>query len=202
MKRFLILLPILTVCIVTCYAQDRCDSRRWRFGVVGGANYTQLESYGEGLYTQFDKQTMWHAGVSAQYKWGRFVNFSVQPELRYKVSVTDADPVIGPTYGSTKIGMVELPVNFQVGLQLSPIFRPFIQGSGHISYITNSSGIISNVIPLNKFNAGLGAGVGFDLWKFQFQCNYRWNLTKLNKDKELFERLTLQGFEFTVGFMF
>lgn len=29
-------------------------------------------------------------------------------------------------YGKTYMHMVDLPVNFQLGLQLNPIFRPFV----------------------------------------------------------------------------
>lgn len=207
MKKTIIFFFLISLCTTAALpAQSKQAERSLRFGITGGANYLQLENYGGGLYGYFDYRTSWQAGVSAQYKWGSFLTYAIQPELRYVVSNTDISPVIGPDLGNFKLGALELPINFQFGPQLSKIFRPFVQAGVNFSYLVNKGGdwveLFDQWSMYNRFQTGLTAGVGFDLWRFQFQCNYRWNLTNINANKDLFDRMKLKGFEFTFGVFF
>lgn len=207
MKKVL-LASALLLSILPLSAQDRNNWRdHWKIGITGGVNLTQLENYGGGTYAFFDYTPSWHAGVTAQYKWGNFLNYSVQPELRYRQSTTDIESVYGTLFGRLDLGMVELPVNFQFGLQLSKIFRPFVQAGASLSYIVYKGGnytelAMQNWNELNRFNVGLGLGVGFELWKFQIQCKYNWGVTRINRDKLPFNNLHFKGYEFSVGVLF
>lgn len=182
--------------------------RPWRVGVVGGVNQTQLENYGSGLYVLSDFETRWQAGVAFQYsqpfKGSKLWDWSIQPELRYMVSSTYIEPIYGQLIGKTTLEMIDLPVNAQFGLRLSPIFRPFIAAGVSFGYTINEQGDLFEVglLPTNKFQFGVGAGVGFDLWKFQFQARYRYNLTRTNANRELFDRLMWGGFECSLGILF
>lgn len=199
MKKILVILLFLLT-IQASVAQQQ----KLRFGVSGGLNYTQVENFAGGYYAQFDRISSWQIGVAAQYKWGGFLNYAIQPELRYLQSSTYVEPVIGPDFGVLKLHAVELPINFQFGMQLSKIFRPFVQATAYVSCIVGQDAELldKTLLPLNRFNLGLGAGLGFDLWKCQFQFNYRWGLTNINQNKEAFDKLLLGGFELSVGYYF
>lgn len=206
MKKTLLAL-ILFLSIQPLAAQKNCRQEHWRFGVVGGVNLTQVENYGSGTYAFFDYKPSWHAGLAAQYKWGRFLNYSLQPELRYMATRTDIESVYGTLYGQLDLGMVEMPVNFQFGLQLSKIFRPFVQAGTYFTYLAYKGGDFTEMAmqeweELNRFSMGLGAGVGFDLWKFQVQCKYHWGLTPVNHEKTPFSRMLIKGYEFSLGILF
>ena len=53
---------------------------------------------------------------------------------------------------------------------------------------------------LNKVYFGVGAGIGFDLWKFQIEGRYRWNLTKINTDD--YSALKQMGMELSCAILF
>lgn len=69
------------------------ETSSWRknlkFEVVGGANLTQLENYGEGPFYYFDYIPSWEVGIAAQYKWDGFISMAIQPELRYNKVITE-----------------------------------------------------------------------------------------------------------------
>lgn len=85
---------------------------------------------------------------------------SVQPELDFVYK-----------YDRT---MMEIPVNFQVGLDLV-LVRPFICLTPYMDIPLSSSGDVS------MFQAGFGVGGGIDIWRFQVQCRYNWNITDFSK---------------------
>lgn len=205
MKKKLFWVAVLLWSVATAVAQTE---RPWRVGVVGGLNQTQLENYGSGVYVLCDFDTRWQAGVAFQYsqpfKGSKLWNWSIQPELRYMVSSTYIEPVYGRWFGNTTLEMIDLPVNAQFGLRLSPIFRPFITAGVSFGYTINEQGDLfeEGLLATNKFQFGVGAGVGFDLWKFQFQARYRCNLTHTNTNKEVFDRLMWGGFECSIGILF
>lgn len=189
------------------------ETLSWRknlkFGVVGGINLTQLENYGGGPFYFFDYAPSWKAGIAAQYKWDGFISIAIQPELRYNKVITEIEPVIGQTYGKTELHMIDLPVNFQLGLQLSPIFRPFISIGLTPAAIVAKNGILldwEGVSPLSTLNMSWTAGIGFELWRFQARFEYTRGLTDLNKyyrDPDWdFEHLKLGGFDFSLGIFF
>lgn len=70
--------------------------------------------------------------------------------------------------------MMEIPVNFQVGLDLV-LVRPFICLTPYIDLPLSSGGDV------NVFQAGFGVGGGIDIWRFQIQCRYNWNITDFSK---------------------
>jgi len=81
---------------------------------------------------------------------------SVQPELNF-------------VYKYDRM-MMEIPVNLQVGLDLL-LVRPFICLTPYLNFPLSNAGNI------NMFQAGFGVGGGIDIWRFQIQCRYNWNIT-------------------------
>ncbi len=200
------ILAILLVVLAT--GNGFAQQRPYRFGIKAGINYISLENYGKGYYSDFDAKSGWTFGVLFQYKTGGFVNYSVVPELVFTNSTTDVD-LIYVTDCITTIQTIDLPVNFKVGLQLSKIFRPYVLGNIYGSYIVNYQGDIFYLLDkdeswvksnINKFFFGVSAGLGFDLWKFQIEGRYRWNLNRINSED--YAALKQQGLELTCAFLF
>jgi hypothetical protein len=200
----IILLVLLSILISAAYSQKR----PWRFGVKGGVNYIHLENYGTGYYSDFDAKPGWTLGVIAEYTKGDFFNYSIAPEVIVTQSYTLVD-LIYVTDFPANIQTIDIPVNVRAGLRLSKIFRPYLLGNIYISYMYNNVGEFFDLLDadnsltdntIRKFYYGLSAGMGFDLWKFEVEGRYRWNLNKINTDD--FESLRQMGLELSVGILF
>jgi hypothetical protein len=200
----IILLVLLSILISAAHSQKR----PWRFGVKGGVNYIHLENYGTGYYSDFDAKPGWTLGVIAEYTKGDFFNYSIAPEVIVTQSYTLVD-LIYVTDFPANIQTIDIPVNVRAGLRLSKIFRPYLLGNIYISYMYNNVGEFFDLLDadnsltdntIRKFYYGLSAGMGFDLWKFEVEGRYRWNLNKINTDD--FESLRQMGLELSVGILF
>lgn len=203
MKKFLIIL-LFTCLFSAVYAQHR----PYKFGIKGGVNYIHVENYGKGFYSDFDAKPGWSFGGLFQYTKGGFVNYSIVPEIVFTESITEVD-FIYLTDCRTTIQTMDIPVNFKLGLQLSKVFRPYLLGNVYGSYIIKYYGEffemldIDNTMPgnkLNKFYFGVSAGLGFELWKFQLEGRYRWNLNRIVTDD--YKALKQMGMELSFAFLF
>ncbi|MEI6884996.1 MAG: porin family protein [Bacteroidota bacterium] len=203
MRKTIILL-LFACALSSVYAQKR----PWRIGIKGGINYIHVENYGKGYYSDFDPKMGWTFGALFQYTKGGFLNYSIVPEILYTQSKTNAD-LLYITDCMTTIHSIDVPVSFKLGLQLSKIFRPYILASIYGSYVVSYDGELfytgDNEESIYKYNIGkvyfgLGAGMGFDIWKFQLEGRYRWNLNRINS--EYFSALKQMGLELTCAFLF
>ena len=181
---------IIILMLVCAMSSVSAQERPYRFGIKAGVNYIHLENYGKGFYSDFDPLPGWSFGALFQYRKGGFVNYSIVPEIIFTNSTTDAD-LIYLTDCITTIQTVDVPVNFKLGLQLSKIFRPYILGNIYGSYIVRTYGDLFSMLDvddtslstqINKLYFGVSAGLGFDLWKFQLEGRYRWNLNRIKTD--------------------
>jgi hypothetical protein len=200
------LIIFIFACVISSVS---AQERPWRIGVKAGVNFVHLENYGGGYYSDFEAKSGWTFGALFQYKMGGFVNYSIVPEIIFTNSSTDAD-LIYYTDLITTLQTIDVPVNFKVGLQLSKIFRPYLSGAIYGSYVVSYEGdlfyhlddIDESYIKsdINKLYFGVGAGLGFDIWKFQIEGRYRWNLNRINS--EYFGALKQQGLEISCAFLF
>ena len=200
------LIIFIFACVISSVS---AQERPWRIGVKAGVNFVHLENYGGGYYSDFEAKSGWTFGALFQYKMGGFVNYSIVPEIIFTNSSTDAD-LIYYTDLITTLQTIDVPVNFKVGLQLSKIFRPYLSGAIYGSYVVSYEGdlfyhlddIDESYIKsdINKLYFGVGAGLGFDIWKFQIEGRYRWNLNRINS--EYFDALKQQGLEISCAFLF
>lgn len=203
MRKLLITLAFAFI-LSGLYAQQK----PFRFGIKGGINYIHLENYGGGYYSDFEPLPGWSAGALFQYTRGGFLNYSIVPEIMYTVSNTDADLLYVTDCLST-IQTIDIPVNFKLGLQLSKIFRPYVLGNIYGSYIVDYSGDFFWMLDMdktqpdykmNRFYFGVSAGMGFDIWKFQVEGKYRWNLNRILTDD--LTALKQMGLELSLAFLF
>ena len=196
-----------------------------KFGIKAGLNFNTLEDVTEsGSVNQaWKNQTGYHFGIAWQFKIP-IIGIGVQPELLYSKVRTSfmevnafAQPnnngfvssnAILPPLSEVEIDYLTLPINFQLGLDLL-ILRPFIVVSPYISYALQKGGDLSNGDwdDVNRFNYGVGAGVGLDIWKLQIMGKYNWGLGKLMTAtqttwEEKYESAKIQGFQLSVAFLF
>ena len=200
---------IIIILLFAFAASSICAQQKpYKFGIKGGINYIHLENYGKGYYSDFDSKPGWSVGALFQYRFGNFLNYSVVPEILFTSSVTDVD-LIYLTDCITTIQTIDIPVNFKVGLQLSKIFRPYVLGNIYGSYIVNYEGDLFYMLDIdesivksniNKLYFGMSAGLGFDLWKFQFEGRYRWNMNRINSED--YAALKQMGLELSLAFLF
>jgi hypothetical protein len=61
---------------------------------------------------------------------------------------------------------------------------------------------------INRFDYGVGVGVGIDIWKLQIMGKYNWGLGKIEYDGYVwdlsynYKAATLQGFQLSIAFLF
>jgi hypothetical protein len=197
---------LLFACAIT---NSVCSQEKpFKIGIKAGINYIHLENYGKGYYSDFDAKPGWSFGALFQYKRGGFLNYSIVPEIMFTNSTTDVD-LIYITDCITTIQTIDIPISFKLGLQLSKIFRPYILGNLYGSYIVTYEGDLFYMLDMdesvvksniNKLFFGVSAGLGFDLWKFQIEGRYRWNLNRINSDD--YAALKQMGLELTCAFLF
>jgi hypothetical protein len=199
---------LIVLVFAIAFGSVHAQQRPYRIGIKGGVNYIHLENYGDGYYSDFDAKAGYSVGVLFQYRWGGFVNYSIVPEVLFTESVTDVD-MLYLTDCPAYIQTLDIPVSGKVGLQLSKVFRPYILGNIYGSYIVSYAGDFLDMLdidstssqqPLNRFYFGVSAGLGFDLWKFQFEGRYRWNLNRIISDD--YKALKQMGLELSVAFLF
>jgi hypothetical protein len=200
---------LITLVLVFATGFGYSQQRPYRIGIKGGVNFVHLENYGSGFYSDFEPKPGISLGALFQYTWGgNFLKYSLVPELQFTQSRTDVD-LLYITDCMATIQTVDLLANFKLGLQLSKIFRPYLLATIYGSYLVTYSGDFFELLDIdhtqpgatiNRVYYGVGAGIGFDLWKFQVEGRYRWNLNRIQTDD--YSALKQMGLEFSLAFLF
>ncbi|MCF0165889.1 MAG: PorT family protein [Bacteroidales bacterium] len=181
----------------------------WRVGIKGGIELTSMAGFN---YGKIDKPedvntaTGFNAGVAFSVHLAK--GLTLQPELMYiRKSVR---PVYNGKSSFISFDYMELPVNLQWGLDLI-LIRPFIMVSPYIGYAVRTEGV--NELTkrfLRSFEWGIGVGGGVDLWRFQLQARYCWNLGSIIDTEQVsegvgYDRLftgNFRGVEVSICFFF
>ncbi len=153
-------------------------SAQSRFGVIGGMAFMRSSEMSRAPYT------LWQAGVT--YKLGLPVGFSLQPSLLYQTKGAKTTD-----FKDIQTGYIELPVSVQWGPDLL-VCRPFLDVTPFIGYAVSNkmwdNG--TRVRPedkwkaMNRFEYGVGVGLGLEVWRFQLIGRYMWNFERLYDKKE------------------
>ncbi len=182
MKRIkLSILVILVSAFVgqTLYAQSA-------FGIIGGISFSNTKI----RETNYAMRTQYHAGLT--YRARLPLGFSIQPALLYHVKCANVE-VESYDKMDLSTGYLELPISFQWGPDLL-LFRPFIDVTPFVGYgvdfkaQSQGNNSIENWkdTALNRFEYGLGLGLGFEIWRFQVIGRYNWNFGTLYNGQENF----------------
>ncbi len=177
MKKYIIILAsafLLLAGISDSVAQSR-------YGVIGGMTFStsRISELSRAPMTQ------WHAGLT--YKLDLPLGFSLQPSLVYHAK---GARIKDQRQFDIRMSYLELPVSFQWGPDLL-IFRPFLDVTPYIGYALGNQLAASGMetsrnswAGLNRFEYGLGLGIGLELWRFQVIGRYNWNFGPLSSAGE------------------
>ena len=168
--------------------------------IKGGYNYSHSS-----VKDLKDGHNGWQIGVGYQTEASK--GFSFQPELLYKV-----DGLKFSDGARLDLNKLELPLNVQWGPNLL-IARPFVFAGPFIGYNFKPSGkglSEAEVKVLNRFEWGVGVGLGLNVWKIQIAGKYNWNFGTFADVKsaqqalEHFDSLSAhpRTFEISIGFRF
>ncbi len=194
------------------------SSAQIRFGVMGGATFSKMSKE----VIKGENMTQFHAGGTVQLRLP--LGFSLQPSLIYNVKGSRfglIDDPVTPT-GNLTVGYLELPVSVQWGPDLL-LFRPFLDVTPYVGYGLNNKITVAGIDAvknswsesgINRWEYGLGVGIGLEVWKFQVIGRYNWNfgsLMNFRSDleegvgtalKNTVERGKFGGFTLTAAFLF
>ena len=176
MKKILIAL-LAAVSVMAVSAADACA--QGRFGIIGGMNFMQAERQ------SLNRSTM----------------------NKYHVGVKLGDVL--PGFSSTNtcdltVGYLELPVSIQWGPDLL-LFRPFLDVTPYIGFGLNNKAdaYIEGALPsmtnkndwsdINRWEYGLGVGIGIEIWKFQVIGRYNWNFGSLYSRETAPEEFSMEN---------
>lgn len=202
MKKIYIILAAvaLFMCVPFC-----ADAQH--FGVKAGVNFSDP---GSDVKTNLGYQ----AGIAVQCDLPLW--FSIQPELLFHVKGGQAAVSGKSDPQAFGLGYLELPVNIQWGPRFSDDrFRIFVQGSPFIGYaiskdMKNARGESYDWKNINRFEYGLGAGLGIQLWRhFQIVGQYNWSLGDLVRSgfaeqefKRIFDESNFSGYTVSLAIIF
>ena len=168
------------------YTNSNAQSNVTKFGVKGGVNFSNL-------YTDNadDENVLTGFNIGLYAKVPVTNSISIQPEVYYtgKGAEVVYNNVFASGTAKFKLNYIEVPVmlvanvtkNFNV--QVGPYAGYLISGK-----TTNESGTYNfqdniNTDDFNKIDAGVAAGLGFDLETVSFGVRYNYGLTKVGKER-------------------
>ena len=202
MKRIYIILAaaVLFMCLPSGAAAQH-------FGVKAGINFSDPKS---DVKTNLGYQ----AGIAVQCDLPLW--FSVQPELLFHVKGGQTSTSAKSGAQAFGLGYLEIPVNIQWGPRFSDDrFRIFVQGSPFIGYaiskdMKNAKGESYDWKNINRFEYGVGAGLGVQLWRhFQIVGQYNWSLGDLvnsgfaeQEFKRVFDESNFSGYTVSLAIIF
>ena len=163
-----------TSCTITRGKFTATDLIEYRYGIVGGQNIATIKSE---KGTSQDIIPGWVGGIAAQIVWPK--GFALQPEVLYSQK--------GATFSGSglkyDIDYIEVPVKAMYRLHMAEV-KPFVFAAPYGAYaikIAENGNVGSNdgLNEIYKWDYGIGAGAGFDVWKIQLSFKYSWGFAQV-----------------------
>lgn len=193
MKKLIVILLLLSATLAS--------SAQFRYGIKGGANYSDLSVTASGassatMIKVVDAIPAWRAGVMAQYQLG---DFALQSELMYSVeggNLLNSNP--GSAKLTTMVGSgatvayrsqnLVIPLNLQYGRDFGPVHLYALAGP-YVSFLLNGTlngekrlwTAVQDEWGFNKVDLGFGAGIGAELKNLQLTFRYDFGGTEIGK---------------------
>lgn len=191
--------------IATVLALLPLTSKADGFGIKGGVNLSNMRNV-----TDAKNYLGYQAGLLYQIDLPLW--FSVQPELLFHVKGAKLTDIKDSSFG---LGYLEVPVHIQWGPRFKDgDIRVFAQGSPYIGYaiskdLRDKDGNQYSWKNINRFEYGVAAGLGVQLWHFQVSAQYNWSLGSLaNFDlaeqtfKEILNESNFSGYTISLAIIF
>lgn len=168
------------------HAQD--NNVNTEFGVKGGFNMSNLISDGENKPNDENVLYGFNAGVYATLPISDFV--AIQPEILFTTKGSELKYNNDVTSGNAKFKLNYIEVPLLVRVNITKNFN--VHAGGYASYLVSSkvtgSGDFDfnedvDTDDLNKFDAGIAAGVGVDFNPISIGLRYNYGLTTIGKER-------------------
>ena len=184
-----------TSCTVYRGKFTNADQIEYRYGIVVGQNIATIASK---KGASQDVITGLMGGVALQVVWPK--GFALQPEVLY----SQKGCIFAGSGLRYDIDYVEVPLKVMYRLHLAQV-KPFAFVAPYGAYairLTENGNRTSNDVfsnQIQKWDYGVGAGAGFDVWKIQLSFKYTWGFAQVAK-----ETFTIRNKVFTIsaGFLF
>lgn len=198
---------ILAIALIAAFAfAATANVAKAQFGIKGGIYTTSLSK------VTGDFKVKNNIGYQAGILYSHHVTpgFVVQPELLFinrTATIAPRESMPGATNEKIELQYLQIPLSIQYGFNLV-VVRPYVQAVPYISYAIGKNHNAGSWDDLNRFTGGVGLGVGADLWKFQVNVRYNWDISKVGDDgKETYNqdkwRASKQkGLEVSLAFIF
>ena len=155
------------------------------FGLKAGMNFSSINN------GAVKDNIGYQAGLTYQIDFPLW--FSIQPELMFHVKGGKVGT--GGESDAFGLGYLEIPVNIQWGPRFKDgDIRVFLQGTWK---------------NINRFEYGVGAGLGIQLWHFQITGQYNWSFGDLTRQsqaeaefKEMFSKSNFGGYTLSLAILF
>jgi len=156
----------------------KSDLIEYNFGITAGQNTATIKSQ-KGSSQDVIKGLM--GGAAVQIAWPK--GYVLQPEILY----SQKGCVFAGGEYRYDIDYLEVPIKVMYRLYMAEV-KPFFFVAPYGAYAIRLSeygdknivGTFTNQI--NKLDFGIGAGAGFDAWKFQISFKYSWGFTQVAKE--------------------
>jgi hypothetical protein len=168
------------------HAQD--NNVNTEFGVKGGFNMSNLISDGENEPNDENVLYGFNAGVYATLPISDFV--AIQPEILFTTKGSELEYNNDLLSGNAKFKLNYIEVPLLVRVNITKNFN--VHAGGYASYLVSSkvtgSGDIDfnediDTDDLNKFDAGVAAGLGVDFNPISIGLRYNYGLTTVGKER-------------------
>lgn len=164
------------------------QAQQTHFGVKAGMVSESINlKAGNNDLGEIEARTGFQAGLALQAPLG--YGFTLQPEALFAKKSAE---IKGLGKSSYDVYAVEVPINLQWGYQFDEQMniRPFVQAGPYFGYAVKKevvtplgTGTVGNDDEnIQNFNAGVGLGLGLDVWKLQLMCTYKLGMTDVFKD--------------------
>jgi len=156
-----------------------------RLGLKGGANISGLSTTSN-LISDVKSASAYQMGLMLQLKFG---GFAIQPELLYSMkggdlrNVAESPKLSDLTNNVATLDYesqnIEIPVNFQFGLEVGPA-RVYAQAGPYVSFLLGGAlngdvklyKTVNETLEFNKYDWGYGFGAGAELFGLQLAIKY------------------------------
>ena len=171
------------------------DLVEYHYGIVAGQNVATIKSK---QVSSQDVITGLMGGLALQVVWPK--GFVIQPEILY----SQKGCIFSGSGLKYDIDYLEIPVKLVYRLHMADV-KPFVFAAPYGAYairVAQNGKVLSDDVftnEINKFDFGIGAGAGFDVWKIQLSFKYSWGFAQVANESFSIRN---QVFTISAGFLF
>jgi len=155
---------VLLIFIVILFTES--IHAQFSFGVKAGVNFSKFNTKEQVLKND---GSAWQVGVVSKFNIP-LIGLGLQPELLYSVNKGEGN----------SIGYFQIPINLRWQPLPIPLIKPVILAGPYFGYAVRFKGFDNFRDNIERFDWGIGLGLGLEIWKLQFGGRYNWGLQNIS----------------------